>query len=103
MEKVEVEKLVEDLKGAGFERWYEDSKKLVLGRELYRGGITDTGSVAADWEEWVLYKKDKVAVHKYETNRTVPGWEMCPACGEWYQSQDAERHEGCQVEKIKLE
>ena len=98
---VKREEFIRNLLNMGFELWSIREDCEVYGRVTYRDGWTSVGSVAEDWEEWYVYK-DK-AIHIYGTNREVPGWSLCPYCGNWYSISDEEWHEDCEPEVVHFD
>jgi len=92
------EEFIKSLLEEGYEYWGGGEEVEIYGRTTYNGGRTDIGTEAEDWEEWHVYK-DK-AIHKFGTNRSVPGWALCPACGTWYQHDEEELHEDCKPEVV---
>jgi hypothetical protein len=74
------EEFIKDLLNEGYEVWAEEDDRIVMGR------VTYTDHELNDWEEWHIYTNK--AVHYFATNRSVPGWTLCPKCGQWYQWSD---------------
>jgi len=98
MVKVKKEEFIRRLLEEGFEYWGTREGYEIYGRTTYEGGVTSIGTSAEDWEEWHVYP-DK-AIHYYRTNRSVPGWSLCPYCGVWYTDSDSEWHEDCEPDVI---
>jgi len=72
-----------------------------VGRITYEDGFTSDGCKGQDWELWYVYP-DR-AIHQYETSRSVPGWHLCPYCGNWYTDDEEEYHEDCESEVVRFD
>ena len=77
--------IVKELIAEGFEVWFEDDRKVVLGKVLYQDGHGNL----QDWEEVIVDKRTGEWKRRYGTNRSVPGWEMDPETGEWHKEVKA--------------
>jgi len=103
VEVVNIEKKIEEfvrkMEKEGYGVWFEDEEKIVLGKVLYEGG--HNGELQ-DWEELTINKESGEVVRTYGTNRSVPGWSLCEACGEWYSYNEEGLHENCKPERFKL-
>jgi len=84
------------MKELGYELWEDDGYTFVFGRVTYTDGDLQ------DWQEVVVKTENgEVLIDLasgetlgsrvlYGTNRSVPGWRLCPTTGEWMSEQEYE-------------
>ena len=88
------DEFIQVIENKGFGFWTSKGEEKIYGKVTY----TDAHGNLCDWEEWRIFR-DR-AVHVYDTNRSVPGWHMCTACGNWYKDEEEEYHRDCRKEVV---